>query len=303
MTDKKIGFVGLGIMGIPMSKNLIKAGFDLTVWNRTASRMDEIVSAGAAAGASAADVAARSDVTITMLTDSPVVEEVVLADKGIMEGAKPGSVLIDMSTISPSVTRSIAGRLEEKSVHMMDAPVSGSLPGAISATLSVMVGGDEEVFDRCLPILDAMGGQVTYCGLNGMGQTTKLANQIIGLGTLGAVCEGLVFAVKAGGNPEALLKAFKAGAAASWMVENLGAKIFEGDFAPGFMVDLAQKDLRLVQEAAAELNVPLLTTPLVSSVYRAAQQAGSGREGIQATVKVLEGLAGVEARSTTETDE
>ena len=299
MTDKKIGFVGLGIMGIPMSKNLIKAGFDLTVWNRTTSRMDEIVSAGAAAGASAADVASRSDVTISMLTDSPVVEEVVLGDKGIMEGAKRGSVLIDMSTISPSVTRTIAGRLAEKGVHMLDTPVSGSLPGAISATLSVMVGGDEEVFDRCLPILDAMGGQVTYCGPNGMGQTTKLANQIIGLGTLNAVCEGLVFAVKAGGNPEALLKAFKAGAAASWMVENLGAKIFEGDFAPGFMVDLAQKDLRLVQEAASELNVPLLTTPLVSSVYRAAQQAGSGREGIQATVKVLERLAGVEARSTT----
>ena len=297
MTDRKIGFVGLGVMGNPMSKNLIKAGYEVIVWNRTAARMDEVVAAGALSGASAADVAGQSDVTITMLTDSPVVEEVVLGHEGVIEGAKPGSVVIDMSTISPSVTRKIADGLREKGVHMLDAPVSGSLPGAIGATLSIMVGGDAEVFERCEPVFDAMGGRITHCGGNGMGQVTKLANQIIGLGTLAAMCEGLVFAVKAGGNPDALMRAFTGGAANSWMVENLGPKVFDGDFAPGFMIDLAQKDLRLVQEAATELSVPLLTTALVSQMCRAAQRAGYGQEGIQAYVKTLETLAGTEARA------
>jgi 3-hydroxyisobutyrate dehydrogenase len=296
--DVKIGFIGLGIMGNPMSKNLVEAGFSVTVWNRTATRMDELVSAGAKAGKSAADVAAQSDVIVTMLTDSPVVEEVVLEQNGVIEGARSGSVVIDMSTISPSVTRTIAGRLKEKGVDMLDAPVSGSVPGAVGGTLSIMVGGEEEVFNRCLPVFEKMGSRITHCGGNGMGQITKLANQIIGQGTMAAMCEGFVFAVKAGGDPDALLKAFTGGAANSWMVENLGPKVFEGDFAPGFMVDLAQKDLRLVQEAAAELEVPLFVTPLVSQMFRAAQQAGYGREGIQAYVKSLETLAGVEARAT-----
>ena len=295
--DKRIGFIGLGIMGNPMSKNLLKEGYDVTVWNRTASRTSDLVAAGASAAGSAADVAAKSDVTITMLTDSPVVEEVVRGRNGIAEGATPGSVVIDMSTISPSVTREIARALGEKGVDMLDAPVSGGLPGAINGTLSIMVGGDEEAFQRCLPVFQPLGSRITYCGDNGMGQVTKLANQIIGMGNLAAMCEGLVFAVRAGGNPEALLKAFTGGAANSWMVENLGPKVFEGDFEPGFMIDLAQKDLRLVQEAAAELKVPLFTTPVVSQMYLAAQRAGFGREAIQAYVKVLEGLAGIKARA------
>ena len=294
MADRHVGFIGLGIMGTPMSKNLLEAGYEVTVWNRTAARMDELAAAGAGTAGSASD-AARHDVTITMLTDSSAVEEVVLGADGVIEGAQPGSVVIDMSTISPRVTRRCAARLQEKGVHMLDAPVSGSLPGAIAGTLSVMVGGDEDVFSRCVPVLETMGGTLTHCGGNGMGQITKLANQIIGMGTLAAVCEGIVFAAKAGGDPGALMKAFRAGAANSWMVENLGGKVFEGDFEPGFMVDLAQKDLGLVQEAAAELSVPLMTTPTVSQIFRAAQRAGLGREGIQAYVKVLESLAGVEA--------
>ncbi len=294
MADRHVGFIGLGIMGTPMAKNLLKAGYEVTVWNRTASRMDELVAAGAETAESAAD-AARHDVTITMLTDSQAVEEVTLGPGGVIDGARSGSVVIDMSTISPSVTRRCAASLREKGVDMLDAPVSGSLPGAIARTLSVMVGGEEDVFNRCVPILDAMGGTLTHCGGNGMGQVTKLANAILVMGNMAAMCEGMVFAVRAGGDPAALMKAFKAGAANSWMVENLGAKMFDGDFAPGFMVDLAQKDLGLVHEAAAELSVPLLTTPIVSQMYRAAQQAGLGREGIQAYVKVLETLAGVEA--------
>ena len=284
-------------MGNPMSKNLIKAGHELTVWNRTASRIDDVVAAGASGSTSPKEVAERSEVTITCLTDSPDVEEVILGASGVIEGASPGSVVIGHSTISPSVTRSIANRLKEKGIDMLDAPVSGGVPGAVNGTLSVMVGGDKAVFERSRQITQAVGKQITYCGESGMGQVTKLANQIVGLGTLAAVCEGLVFAAKAGGDPDAVMSAFSGGAANSWMVENMVPKILEGDFAPGYKVDLAQKDLRLVLETAAEMNVPLLAASLVNQVYRSAQQAGSGSEGVQAYVKVLERLAGVEARS------
>ena len=294
--DEKIGFVGLGIMGNPMSTNLLKAGYSVTVWNRTASRAGEIVSAGASTAGSAADVARSSDIVITIVTASAAVQEVVLGENGVIDGAKPGSVVIDMSTISPSVTREIADALKEKGVHMLDAPVSGGLPGAVNGTLSIMAGGDKQVFQRCLPVLQAMGGRITLCGGHGMGQVTKLANQIIGLGTLAAMCEGLIFAVKAGADPEPLLGAISGGAANSWMVENLASKVFERDFAAGFMVDLAQKDLGLIQETAAEMALPLMTTPIVSQMFRATQRAGFGQEGIQAYVKALEMIAGVEAR-------
>ena len=293
----KLGFIGLGLMGSPMCKNLIKAGHQVTVWNRTASRMDGVVAAGASRSASPRDVAAQSEITITIVSDSPDMEEVVLGQGGVIEGVGRDSVVIDMSTISPSSTRRVSSRLREKGAYLLDAPVSGGVSGAIDGTLSVMVGGDKTVFDRCLPILQAMGTRITYCGDSGMGQVTKLSNQIITLGTLAVVCEGLVFAIKAGADPDALLKALTGGSANSWMVEHYGPRIFKGDFAPGFMVDLAQKDLCLVLESADEMRLPLFTTPLVSQIYRSAQQAGSGEEGIQAYVKVLERLAGVEARA------
>ena len=293
----KIGFVGLGLMGNPMSKNLIKAGHEVVVWNRTASRMDDVADSGADRARSASEAASLSEATITMVSDSADVEEVVLGKDGVIEGAKAGSVVIDMSTISPSVTRQVAAALKDKGVHMLDAPVSGGDTGARAGALSIMVGGDKAVFDKWAPVFDVLGQQITYCGPNGMGQVTKLANQIVGLGNLAALCEGLVFAVKAGGDLNACLKAFGGGAAGSWMVENQGPRILAGDFAPGFMVDLAQKDLRLVLESAAEMDLSLFTTPLVSQIYRSAQGAGSGRDGIQAYVKVLEGLARAEARA------
>ncbi len=293
----KVGFVGLGLMGNPMSKNLIKAGHEVTVWNRTAARMEDIVAAGAAGGSSPADVASKSDVTVTIVSDSDDVAEVILGGDGVIEGARPESVVIDMSTISPSVTREIASKLKEKGVHMLDAPVSGGVNGAEAGTLSVMVGGDKNIFDRCMPVLDTMGGSITLCGGNGMGQTTKLANQIVGLGTLAAMCEGLVFAAKAGDDLDAVLSAFSGGAAGSWMVDNLGQKVLDGDFVPGFMVDLAQKDLRLVLESAAEMNMPLFTTPIVNQVFRSTQQADNGRDGMQGYIKALEAMAGVEART------
>ncbi len=290
----KIGFVGLGLMGSPMSRNLIKAGHEVTVWNRTAARMDEVVAAGATSAGSAKDAAKGNDVTVTMVGDSADVEQVVLDQDGVIEGAHRGSVVIDMSTISPSVTRAVAGKLREKGVEMLDAPVSGGVIGAAGGTLSIMIGGDRSVFERCTPILEAMGTRITYCGEIGMGQVTKLANQIIGTGTIAAVCEGLLYAARAGGDPDAIIGALTGGAANSWMLENLGPKIHDRDFAPGFMVDLAQKDIRLVLESAEEMDLPLVLIPIVNQMFRSAQRMGMGREGTQAYVKVLERLADFE---------
>ena len=288
----KIGFIGLGLMGNPMSKNLIKAGHEVTVWNRTASRMDDVVDAGAQKATSARQVAMQSEVIITMLSDSPDVEEVVLGkEEGVIEGSTPGSVVIDMSTISPSTTRSIADKLKEEGVEMMDAPVSGGVNGAVSGTLSIMVGGPRPVFDRCLTIFEAMGKRITYCGDAGMGQITKLANNIVALGNLAAACEGLVFAKRAGADLDTFLSAVSGGAAESWMLENLAPKILAQDFEPGFMIDLAEKDMRLVLESAADMKLPLFTTPQVSRLFRSAQQAGFGQEGTQAYFKALEKLA------------
>lgn len=289
----KLGFIGLGLMGKPMSTNLIKAGYKVTVWNRTSTHMQPLVEIGAQTAASPSEVASNSDITITIVSDSLDVEEVILGQNGVIYGAKPGSVVVDMSTISPTVTTKIAATLKESLIHMIDAPVSGGDTGAKGGTLSIMAGGDKEIFDRCLPIMNVMGSTVTYCGSNGMGQITKLVNQIVGLGTLAAMCEGLIFAAKSGADPEAVLNALSGGAANSWMVENQGAKIFERDFRPGFMVDLAQKDLRLVQEYASEINLPLITTPIVSQIYRTVQRLGGGRDGIQSYVKGLETLSGI----------
>ncbi len=293
----KLGFVGLGLMGNPMSTNLVKAGHDVAVWNRTASRTEELVEAGATAAGSARDVAAQSEIIVTMVSDSTDVEEVVLGKEGIASGLKAGSVVIDMSTISPSVAKRIAARVADAGGEMLDSPVSGGVIGATNGTLSIMVGGPRATFERCLPVLEAMGQRITYCGENGMGQVAKLANQVVGMGTIASVCEGLVFAARAGGDPEAVMSALTGGAANSWMLENLGPKIYDGDFAPGFMVDHAQKDLRLILESAAEMDLPLFLTPLINQLYRSVQQMGFGAEGTQAGVKVMEKLAGVEARS------
>ncbi|MSQ14133.1 MAG: NAD(P)-dependent oxidoreductase [Dehalococcoidia bacterium] len=297
----RVGFIGLGLMGRPMSLNLLKAGFPLIVWNRTQSKADSVVKAGAMLGRSPANVATRSDVVITMVSDSPDVEQVVLGSggvpTGVIDGAQRGSVVVDMSTISPAVTRSIAQRLAEKGVAMLDAPVSGGTVGAQNATLSIMVGGDPEVLQRCMPVFQALGQRVTHCGPNGMGQVTKLVNQIIVTGTLSAVCEGLLFGAKAGADLQAVQRAVSGGAANSWQLENLGPRILSGDFAPGFMVKLLQKDLRLVDEAATEMGLPLFTTLIAQQVLRVAANLGLSDEGTQAYIKALEAMAGVQART------
>ena len=288
----KVGFVGLGLIGKPMCMNLVKKGFDVTCWNRTVSKMEDVVAAGAKAAGSAREAAEGNDFTITMVNDSPDVEEVILGANGVMEGAVEDSVVIDMSTISPSVTREIACKLAGKGVHMLDGPVSGGIGGAESGTLSIMVGGDAAILERSRHVLEGMGTRITHCGVNGMGQVTKLANNITGQGTLAAVTEGLIFAAKHGADLEATLSALGGGAAQSWMLENLGARMCDRDFAPGFMVDTAQKDMRLILQAAEEMNVALPVTALVTQIFRSAQEMGYGQDGTQAYAKVMEALTG-----------
>ena len=206
----KIGFVGLGLIGAPMCKNLVAAGHHIKVWNRTASRMEPLVADGAQAAASAADASPGSEVTITCVSDFEDVEEVILGPYGIIQGAASDSIVIDMSTISPGVTRKIAAALQEQGSHMIDAPVSGGVTGAAAGTLSIMAGGVRAIFDRSLQVLEAMGTKITYCGLSGMGQVTKLANQITGLGTIAAMCEALVFAASNGADLDAVLRPWEA---------------------------------------------------------------------------------------------
>jgi len=229
---RKIGFIGLGVMGKPMAMNILKAGYPLTVWNRTRSKMDDLLAAGASGAESPKEVAEKSEVVITIVTDSPDVEEVILGPQGVIHGAHPGLVVIDMSTISPTVARKVAEELGKKGVKMLDAPVSGGDVGAKQGTLSIMVGGPEETFKECLPILEVMGKQITYMGPNGMGQTTKLCNQVICALNIQAVCEGLMLGAKAGLNLKKLLDVVTAGAAGSWMLSNLGPKMTERDFRP-----------------------------------------------------------------------
>ncbi len=293
----KVGFVGLGLMGAPMSRNLLKAGHTVKAWNRTKSKVDAFVADGGEAASSPQDAATGADVVITMVTDSPDVQAVVLGESGVVHGMSSGTVLIDMSTISPEVTREIGVELSSHGVQMLDAPVSGGVLGAQNAALSIMVGGPTDAFERVTPLFEAMGQRITYCGGPGMGQVTKLVNQVIVAGTMAAVSEGLLFGAAAGVDLEAAFKAVSGGAAASWQLENLGAKLLNDDFAPGFMVKLQQKDLRLVMESAKEMNLPMFTTPIVHNLYRAVEGQGHSDEGTQAYIKGLEALAGVKART------
>lgn len=291
-----VGFIGLGIMGQPMARNLLKAGFGLVVYTRTRRKADGLLAEGARWADSPAAVARQAPMVITMVADSPDVEQVVLGPQGIIEGVRPGGMVIDMSTVSPRVERAIAQQLATRGVAYMDAPVSGGSWGAIQGTLAIMVGGEEDAFRRVLPIFEAMGKSITYMGPSGAGQVTKLVNQVLVAVTLSGVAEALVFGAKAGADLLKTIEAVKGGAAGSWQLANLGPRIVKGDFAPGFMITLQLKDLRLILEMAQELALPLPLTALVAQLYRAAAVDGKGECGTQAVVTVLERLAGVEAR-------
>jgi len=290
---EKIGFIGLGIMGRGMTHNLLKAGREVTVWNRTPARTDEFVQAGAKATNSPADVAQQCDVILICVSDTPDVEAVILGENGVLAGAKSGSLVVDHSTISPQATRAMAGRLREKGGAMLDAPVSGGSEGAAKGTLSIMVGGEEADFQRALPIFEAYGKTITHVGPQGAGQMAKLVNQILVIVTELAVCEGLLFAQAGGLDLGKTLDAVKGGAAGSWMLANRGPQMIARDWRPGFTIDLQQKDLRLVLEAADQLGLPLLATSMVFQMYRALQAQGLGSEGNHALVKALEGMSGI----------
>jgi 3-hydroxyisobutyrate dehydrogenase len=288
---ERIGFIGLGIMGRPMARNLLKAGYPLVVWNRSRPAIEALMEAGAEEAESAAAVAERSDVVITMVGDSPDVEQVALGERGIIEGTHEGLVHIDMSTISPAVTRAIAARYAEVGVDLLDAPVSGGEQGAIEGTLAIMVGGRREVFERCRPVFQVLGRTLVYCGPSGSGQVVKLCNQVVvGLNNL-AMGEALVLAAKAGVDPATMVEAVRSGAGASWALQHLAPRILSGDFRPGFKVAHQQKDLRLALELANQRSAPLPGTALVHQLFAALEAEGLGEEGTQSLVKALQKLA------------
>jgi 2-hydroxy-3-oxopropionate reductase len=289
---RRVGVIGLGIMGRPMALNLLKAGFELNVYTRTTSRADDVVRAGARAADSAEEVASRSDLVVTMVPDSADVVMVTKGPRGLFAGARPGLIVADMSTISPAVTRELAIEARDLGCQWLDAPVSGGEAGAIAASLTIMVGGDKDAFERARPVFEAMGRRITHMGSSGTGQTTKLCNQVLGAVNLLGAAEALVFGARAGLDLEKLHQALTGGAANSWAFEHLGRKMLDRDFAPAFMVRLLRKDLRLAGEVAREAGAPLLGAEVVEQLLRALDAHGHGDDGTQALVTVLESLSG-----------
>jgi len=294
MENPKVGFIGLGIMGKPMAKNLVRAGYALTVYNRTRAAAEALAGELVSIADSPSQVAERSDIVITIVTDSAAVEEVIGGPEGVIQGIKPGSVVVDMSTISPAVERTLDKELRSRSATLVDAPVSGGDVGAIKGTLAIMAGGTRKAFDRVLPLFEAMGKTITYCGPVGNGQLTKLCNQILVSVNLVGVSEAIVFARKNGLDATTMIKAVEGGAAGSWQLSNLGPKVVDKDFDPGFMIDLIQKDLRLVLEAAGAASVALPAASMVHQLFTSAQAFGHGRDGTQAVSQIVSRLSNLE---------
>ena len=289
----KLGFIGLGIMGKPMSKNLMKAGHELVVYDLVSDAVKEIVAAGATAGSSPADVAAQCSTIITMLPNSPHVKTVVMGEHGILETAKPGTIVIDMSSIAPIASQEVYKACQEKGVEMIDAPVSGGEPKAIDGTLSIMCGGKKEIFDKVYDILMVMGGTATYCGDIGAGNTTKLANQIIVALNIAAMSEALVLATKAGVDPEVVYKAIRGGLAGSTVLDAKAPMVIAGNYKPGFKIDLHIKDLNNAINTAREIGVPLMLTNQVMEILQSLHVAGDGQCDHSAIIKFYEKLADI----------
>ncbi|MBL8096774.1 MAG: NAD(P)-dependent oxidoreductase [Anaerolineales bacterium] len=290
MTNAALGFIGLGIMGQGMARNLLKHGHPITVWNRTPAKADALVAEGARWAESPAAVAAGSDIIFTCVSDTPDVEAVLVGEHGVIHGARPGSLVVDMSTISPAATRAIGAKLAERGVAMLDAPVSGGSEGAARGTLSIMVGGAAEHVERARPYFEAMGKTITHVGSPGDGQMVKLVNQILVVGNALAMSEALEFARAGGLDLQKTLAAVSGGAAGSWMLSNRGPQILADDWRPGFTIDLQQKDVRLCLREGDALGVPLLATSLVFNLYRVLQADGLGHEGNHALIKALRKL-------------
>jgi 2-hydroxy-3-oxopropionate reductase len=294
----QVGLVGLGIMGAPMVRNLLKGGFPVTVSTRTPGKAEKFAAESASLGTvkavqTAAEVAAASDVIITMVTDSPDVVAVAHGEEGLFAKAKSGSIIIDMSTISPQVTRELAEEAKAKGVQWLDAPVSGGEKGAIEGTLTIMVGGEAEALERARPVLNAMGKRITHFGPVGAGQSAKLCNQIMTAVNMLAVCEAMTFGAKAGLDLATLHQALTGGAANSWALEVLGKKMVDRDFKPAFMVRLQQKDLRLVLDAANGNHTPLPAASLAHQMFAVVEAEGRGDDGTQSLLRVFERMAGL----------
>jgi len=291
-----IGFIGLGIMGKPMSKNLIKSGYPLIVLDRNESAVAEVVAAGAKRAASPKEIAAHSDIIITMLPNSPHVKEVILGENGVIEGAKPDAIVVDMSSIAPLVSREVGDKLSEKGILFLDAPVSGGEPKAIDGTLSVMVGGQQAVFDKCAPVLKAMAGSVVLAGDVGAGNVTKLANQIIVAINIAAMSEAMVLASKAGVEPELVYQAIRGGLAGSTVLDAKAPLVMDRKFDPGFRINLHIKDLQNVLETSHEIGVPLPLTSAVMEMMQALKVDGLGDADHGSLIRYYEKMAKVEVK-------
>ena len=292
----KIGFIGLGIMGKPMSKNLIKAGYSIIVNDVNKAAVAELVALGAESAENAAEIARRSDVIITMLPNSPHVKQVVLGLNGVIEGAKPGLVLIDMSSIAPLVSREVSAKLAEKGVEMLDAPVSGGEPKAIDGTLSVMVGGKKEVFKKYYDLMKSMAGSVVLTGDIGAGNVTKLANQIIVALNIAAMSEALVLATKAGVEPELVYKAIRGGLAGSTVLDAKAPLVMDRKFNPGFRINFHIKDLANALDTAHEVGAPLPLTASVMEILQNLKADGMGDLDHGAIARYYEKLAKTEVK-------
>jgi len=296
MSDTTVGFIGLGIMGAPMAKNLLDAGYDVVGYNRSQEPVDEHAEYGGESGESPEDVTERVDVVITCLPDSPVVEDVLRREDGVLEGVSEGTVVVDMSTISPTTTEALAEEVSERGGEMLDAPISGGEEGAISGSLSIMVGGDESVLEEHMDLFEVMGETVTHCGPSGAGQTTKACNQIVVAAQMVSVSEALVFAKKAGADLEAVVDAISGGAAGCWTLDNRAPSMIQGDFDPGFFASYQYKDLRIAMEAGEAFGAPMAGTAVAHELYKAMETTDRGQDDNSGVMQVIEDLAGEEAR-------
>jgi 2-hydroxy-3-oxopropionate reductase len=294
--SSKIGFVGLGIMGKPMAKNLLKAGHKVTVYDIVPAAMEDVAAAGAVKGSSPKDVASRTDIIITMVPDGPEVEQAVLGPGGVLEGARRGATVVDMSSISPLVAQKVGAACEAKGIDFLDAPVSGGEPKAIDGTLAIMVGGKKDVFDKMEPILKTMGSTVTLTGKVGAGNVTKLANQIMVACNIAAMSEALVLATKAGLDPEVVFNAVKAGLAGSTVLNVKAPMVYGRNFKPGFRIRLHEKDLRNALMTAESLKVSLPLTSTVQNMLIDLMNNGKGDLDHSAIVQVIEKASAVEVK-------
>ena len=294
---KQIGFIGLGVMGKPMAKNLLKAGYSLCVYDIVQEPVKELVASGAKAARSAKEVGEKAEIVITIVPSSKEVKEVYLNEDGVLAGIKPGSIIVDMSTIDPIVSQEVAAAAQKKNVEMLDGPVSGGQGGAIEGTLTIMVGGKEEIFRQCQDIFAAMGKNIYYCGPVGSGEISKIVNNMVLAICMQATCEGMILGTKAGVQPKTLFEIISKSSGQNWALNTyMPQKAFKGDFEPGFMVDLMYKDLGLAQNLASAYKVPILFGAEVRQIFEMARVAGKGRKDFSAILTTLEEIVGIKAR-------